>query len=430
MSLFQIVILAVFGALAIAGVGIFAFFVGSTQTQSIGEVTIWGTLDTNAFVVVLRQLAEEDGRLRSVTYIRKEPETFSNELTNALASGAGPDLFIMRQSDAERDAAKVLPIPYESFPREQFKDLFIEAANPFLGEDGVRAIPLAVDPLVLYWNRDLMASSGLAKPPGFWDELYGMATAITKRDQANTIEKSALAFGEYDNVDHAKDIIALLILQAGGSITARDSTGNLTTALSSRTTETQQPVESALRFYTEFANPSKTFYTWNRAQKESLAAFGAGTLAMYVGPASEEPLIRRLNPNLNFAIAPIPQIRTRPYTLDVGTVYAFAMPRTGVNPQGALTVAYLLSSAKASKLLSQALGIPSARRDVLAEVATGNDDLFNKQAIITQAWLDPDPDKTDVIFRDMIQGITSGAVKLSDGIQRADRAMGELMKRE
>jgi multiple sugar transport system substrate-binding protein len=427
LSFFQIVILSVFGALAIGGVMIFAFVVGGSGGEGIGEVEIWGTLDAGAFSVVLRQLSDEDSRLKAVTYVQKDEATFSRDVTDALASGSGPDLFILRNDYAERDGAKAVSIPFASFSEEQFQNTFIEAASPFVGGDGIRGVPFAADPLVLYWNRDLMGSAGFSQAPQYWGDFYDIASKATKRDDTNTVQKSGVALGEYTNVNHAKDVLAVLILQAGGRITSRDSAGKLSTALVSRAGDTQQPSESAIRFFTEFANPIKTYYSWNRARPDSRQAFATGDLALYLGLASEEPLIRRLNPNLNFSVAPVPQIKGSNRSLDVAHVYAFAVPKASANQQGALTVAYLLASQKPSQLLSQALGIPSARRDVLAMPLSGRDDLFNKQAIIARSWTDPDPEKTDAIFRDMIESITSGAARLSEAIQRADQAMTQLM---
>ena len=426
LSVFQIVVLCSFGALGVAGALIFALLVGRASTESIGSVVIWGTLDERAFTPLLRQLSDEDGRLRQVSYVPKQPETFERELADALASGTGPDLFVIRQDSAEKNSSKILPIPYTSLSAEQFKDTFIEAAEPYLGSEGVLAVPFLVDPLLLYWNRDMLSSAGFPQPPAYWDEVFGMATKITKRSQTNTIEKSAIAFGEYQNVNNAKDILAMLMLQAGSPIMFRDSEA-LTPALVSRQGDTRQPVESAVRYFTDFANPVKAHYSWNRSLPESRAAFAAGDLALYVGYASEDPLIRRINPNINYAPALIPQIRDGDRFTTYGRVYAFAVPRAARNPQGALTVAYLLASARSSELFAVALGFPSARRDVLAKPVTGKDDLFNRQAIISRAWSDPSPERTELIFREMIESVTSGSARLSEAVQRAEQAMRELL---
>ena len=219
----------------------------------------------------------------------------------------------------------------------------------------------------------------------------------------------------------------MLILQAGGSITARDPGGSLVSAVSPRTGETKQSTANALRFYTGFADPSKLYYTWNRSLPESRKAFAAGDLALYIGLASEEPLIRRTNPNLNFAVAGVPQIRGATRSIVSGHVYAFAVPRTSKNSGGALAVALQLGNAANAQALSTALGMPPVRRDLLSQPAEGNDAIFGKQAIILTSWIDPNPDKTTAIFRDMIENTVSGAALVTEAVQRADQEMAELL---
>lgn len=440
MSSFQIILLCIFGALAVAGILIFAFLVGSNSGSSIGAVTVWGTFDDVAVQTIIRQLSEDDSRLRQVTYVRKNPETYAQELTNALASGTGPDLVLLRSDYAVVDAGKVAPIPYESFSREQFESVFVEAARPFLSVEGVLAVPLTVDPFVLYWNRDLLSAAGFAKPPVYWDETFDMARTITDCqkvtaietntlvgcDETRSIKKATIALGEFDNVDHAKAIIALLILQAGGPITQRDNTGALVPSLMARQGDVAQPAESALTFYTTFANPARDSYSWNKSFVGSRATFASGDLALYVGLASEYALIKRLNPNLNFAVAPIPQIRNLEKSTNSGYAYGFAIPRASKNPGGAITAAYLLASSESSKALATVFGQSSARRDVLAEGAQGNEDLFNRQTLIVRTWEDPDPVETTRIFRDMINAITSGSAKVTEALQRAEQAMRQI----
>ena len=439
MSMFQIILLAVFGAFAVAGILIFAFLVGSNSNSSIGAVTVWGTFDEVAMQTIVRQLSETESRFRQVTYVRKNPETFDADLTNALASGTGPDLYILRHDYAVLDAPKISPIPFASFSREQFDTLFVEAAKPFLGAEGVLAVPLAVDPYVLYSNKDLLASNGFAKPPVFWDEVFDMARTITDCqrlnagkttvlgcDETRSIKKATIGFGEFANIDHAKDIVSLLILQAGGPLTVRDGSGDLVPSLLARVGEVAQPAENALNFYTTFANPAKDSYSWNRSLPASRAMFAAGDLALYVGLASEESLVRRLNPNLNFAVSPIPQIRNLDVSTGGGVAYGLAVPRAAKNASGALTIAYLLASPDASKAIASVAGMASARRDVLAQTGEGTNSLLNRQALIVRTWEDPNPEETARIFRDVIEAITSGAAKITEALQRAEQAMRQI----
>lgn len=427
MSSFQIALLAVFGTAAVASVLIFSFFIGTNTSATTGPVVIWGTFDEAAFQAVLREMVETEGRLRQVSYVQKDAATFKAELTNALASGSGPDLFILRQDETITEAPKIFPIPYDQLPRDTFRNLWAEAADPFLGREGVLGIPFAVDPFVLYWNRDMLATAGVAKPPQYWEEVYDLTRSATRKSDAGSITKSAIAFGEYANVNHAKGILSMLILQAGGRITARDGAGTLIPALMTRVGESSQPGDSALRFYTQFSNPTSPDYSWNRSMPESRTAFAQGDLALYIGPASEEPLVRRLNPNLNFAIATsVPQVKNAERTVDGGYAYAFAIPRASQNPQGALTAAYILGGPEGSQLLSLAFGLASARRDVLGMAAQGNDAVFNKMALLVQTWEDPNAQETERIFKDMIESVTSGAARTIEAVQRAEQAIRTL----
>jgi ABC-type glycerol-3-phosphate transport system substrate-binding protein len=428
MSSFQIVILTFFGASAVAGILIFAFLVGSNSSASLGSVVVWGTFDESAFQTVLRQLSETDGRFRQVTYVQKNEDTYLSDITNALAGGGGPDLFIIRQDQTISEASKIVAIPYAQLSKDSFRNIWAEAAEPFMGPEGIVGVPFAVDPFVLYWNRDMLSTGGIAQPPQYWEDVYGITRSVTKKNDAGTIVKSGLAFGEYANIDHAKGILSMLIQQAGGKITQRDSSGTLLPSLTTRVGDTGQPGDNALRFYTQFANPASQDYSWNRALPDSRTAFAQGDLALYLGPASEEPLIRRLNPNLNFAIAQgVPQVKNASKTVDGGYAYAFAIPRASQNKSGASTAAFLLASADASRMLSLAFGLASARRDVLGEPAQGNDAVFNKLALLVRAWEDPNAEETERIFRDMIQSVTSGEARTLEALQRADQSMRQLI---
>ncbi|OGG60818.1 hypothetical protein A2765_01780 [Candidatus Kaiserbacteria bacterium RIFCSPHIGHO2_01_FULL_56_24] len=427
-SSFQIVILSFFGASTVAGILIFAFLVGSNSSTSLGQVVVWGTFDESAFQTVLRNLAEIDGRYRQVTYVQKDEETYLSDLTNALASGSGPDLFILRQDQTISEASKIVPILYNQLSKDNFRNVWVEAAEPFLGQEGILGVPFAVDPFVLYWNRDMLSTGGIARPPQYWEDVYDITRSVTRKNDAGTIVKSGLAFGEYTNINHAKGILSMLIMQAGGKITQRDGSGTLTPVLTARVGDTAQPADNALRFYTQFSNPASQDYSWNRALPESRTAFAQGDLALYIGPASEEPLIRRLNPNLNFAIATsVPQVRNVSKTIDGGYSYAFAIPRASQNKQGASTAAFLLAGSDASNMLTLAFGLASARRDTLSQPAQGNDAVFNKMTLLVRAWEDPDSKETDRIFRDMIQSVTSGEARTLEALQRADQAMRQLI---
>jgi len=427
MTSFQIILLSVFGVFAVVGVLIFAFAVGNTNGKSVGAVKIWGTINQATFNEFLLQLSQNDQSLSQVTYEHQDVKTYEDTLTRAIAAGTGPDLFLMSQSQVVHDAGEVIPIPFTSLSQTQFQNTFMEAAVPFLGSAGVLAVPVAADPLILYWNKDILASGGYSQPPQYWDQLPDMVDAITQKNDAGTITRGTIAFGEYDNVNDAKDIFAMLIMQAGGTITKIGQDGKLSSTISQTNGGTIAPALSALSFYTQFANPAQPTFTWQRSLPDAQSAFAAGDVALYIGYASERSLIARKNPNLNFAVAVVPQIRNGAKVVNVSRLYGFALARGAKNPTGALTVAYTLSSAANSERFAQTLGVASARRDILGKAVTGDQLLLHKAAIASYSWTDPDPDATASLFRSMISDTTSGATTLPEAITRADSQMAHII---
>lgn len=441
-SIFQILLLAGFGALAVAGVLIFSFAIGGGTTNTIGAVKIWGTLDQAAMTAVIRQAADTDPSLAMVSYEQKDPATYEKDLTEALANGTAPDLFVLRQDFAFKDIGKLALSPLSTLSQAQFESTFIQAAEPFVSQAGILGIPILSDPIVLYWNKDMFAAAGFSEAPRYWDQIFAMSQKLTVKDSTGAITKSAIALGEYQNIPAAKEILAALIMQAGGYITGRDSSGRLVSELLPKSGGGgAQSTETALRFYTEFADPSKIDYSWNRSLPQAREAFASGDLALYIGYASENTLITRANPNLNFAEAALPQIRAGKSTMTTARVYALSATRSGRNPAGALTAAYTLAKLENAQALSVALGLPSARRDALSVAATTavpqglvsqNDtcrglDIPICSSAMARAWIDPDPDATATIFRAMIENTTSGASLVTEAVQRADQQLSNLL---
>ncbi len=445
LSTFQITLLAVFGSLGVAGVLIFALLTASSSSSTIGPILIWGTLDDRVINQALHDASDTDARFSQVTYVKIDPTQFDAQLKTALASGQGPDLFLLQDDHAYRDASYALHISDAQFPESQFKATFLDTATTFLAKDGVVGIPLLVDPLVLFWNKDALATANIASPPQYWDQIPAMVESLVKKADEGTVDKAGVALGTYDNISSAKDILAVLIMQAGGKITGEDDEGILRSQLASQGGSTA--AVTALDFYTEFADPSQPDYSWSRAFQNAQAAFASADVAMYIGHASEYASIKARNPNLNFAMSPLPQIRNAQYTIDVSNVYALAIGRNAKNPTGALTMAFLMAAPGFSTGVSKALGMANPLRRVISSnvtVQTSNDasaafqqlvsnapktpeTLLDSMANISKPWIDPDPDRTGALFRDMIESTVSGALKSADAVQRADKQMGTIL---
>lgn len=430
-SAFQIVLLCIFGVLGLMGIAAFALQSSGTASEDVGNVTLWGTFPAADVDRFLHEYGLEERKTSSVTYVQKDPAKFYQDLSEALSNGTGPDLVIIDQPHITRYQKSFNVISYTDFPVRAYKDTFVDATEALLLPDGVIAIPMAMDPLVLYWNKDILAQNGFSKPPQYWSELFKIAEIVTTRDDTGSITKSGVALGEFQNVEHAKDIVSAMIMQAGGDIiVSREDTNTLESRLSKANENELPPAQSALRYFTEFANPAKKTYSWNRSLSRSRDMFTQGDLALYIGTASELNIISQKNPNLNFDVAPLPQISgPNGKVLTTGTVYAFAIPKAAKNAAGAAQIAYALTATAASKQWEDILRMPSPQRTLL--VPDPKDSFvsaFRRAALQMKVFPDPDPDASSDIFQRMVERITTGQEKISDSVQRADAELKILLR--
>lgn len=425
---FQVIIFGLFALFLIAGVIAFATFRGGRGGDtSIGPVTLWGTLPAQDINTLIQHVQIELRTDFPVTYRGIPRADFDRELVEALASGRGPDMLFLPQDLILRHQNKLFTVPFTSFSERDFRDRFIEAGELYLSSSGANAFPFTVDPLVLYWNRTLFANAGVAQPPHFWDEVLPLIERLTARDERGTITRSAIALGEFENVTHAKEILAALIIQAGSSIVAGTSEAP-EVVLGERLGAPETPAVSALRFYTEFVNPVKPTYAWNRSLPPSEQAFLAGDTAMYVGFASELFELREKNPNLNFDVAPLPQIRDAVAKKTFGVVEGAAILKSSPNVNSAFQVLGVLTGPEVQRAWEGITGLPPVRRDLLAEPQTDAfRSVFYDSALITDAFLDPNPSATTAVFRAMVENVTSGRADISAVVSDASRRLEQLL---
>lgn len=429
MSTFQLVVVSVFVAFIVIGVGAFALFGGVFGGAGVGAVTIWGTMPQDTGDKLLEGLRTGDKNLQDTVYVQKDAGSYESTLLNAMASGASPDIFLVTQEQLGAFSDKILTIPYGTVSQSQFVSSYIDEGQIFLTSQGALALPFAVDPLVMYWNRDLFGSAGLAQAPLYWNDFLTLAPKMYSANSSQNITRSAVAMGAWSNIAHAKEILSTLFMQAGEPVTARNATGALV-AVFGQTSQSSgnNPAESALRFYTEFGNPSKTTYSWNRSLPRSDDAFLSGKLGVYFGFASEYRSLAERNPNLRFAVALMPQLQGSGNTITYGTMTALAIPKSARNIPGAAAVAQSLAGAPAAAALSALTKMPSARRDVRLDTAGSVvNDIFAQSALIARGWVDPSQSKTDAVFKTMIESVVSGASVPSTAVSEASQEFSQLI---
>jgi multiple sugar transport system substrate-binding protein len=425
-SPFQIAVMTGCIVAAVIGVLMFALLRSAGPGSAVGEVTIWGTPSQQVVQPIIDSFRQTDSAFQQVTYQEISPDTYLSVLVNALASGNAPDLVLLSQKDMYAFSDKLQVIPYSTVSQSDFVNTFVDEGQLFLTSQGSLALPLVVDPLMQYWNRDSLAQAAVAQPPKLWNEFIDLAVRLTKADQAGTISKSAVALGGWQNIPNAKAILSALVMQAGDSITTFGSNGLQPTFGQNFAQSVSNPVESALRFYTDFANPSKSVYSWNRSLPSAQDAFVAGDLAIYFGFASENRMIATRNPNLHFGVSALPQAQGG-RVLTYGNIIGLAIPRGAKNPNGALTIAEKLTSTAAVTQFSSALNLSPARRDLIGPVPNdATQTTVLQSALIARGFLDPNPAASESIFKTMVESVLSGQNTPADATQNASQAFQRL----
>jgi ABC-type glycerol-3-phosphate transport system substrate-binding protein len=429
---FQIILLAAFGILAVLSLIFFSLYQGSgsREAKTYGDrVVIWGTLDQTAFLSAFREISREEKDFQVVTYVEKDPRTFDYELVDALARGDAPNLIVLPSSSLAFHRDKLLVLSYETVPERTFRDRYVDGAEIYLSDEGVYGIPFAVDPIVMYWNRDLFSASGIATPPRTWASLRDRTVpTLTQISQTRDVTQSGVALGEYANIRNAKEILATLFLQAGTEIVSRDGT-TYDVSLRRGAESSASPADAALAYYTRFALPSSPQYSWSRSLPEDRLFFSGGTLGIYFGFGSEYGAIQAANPNLNFDIAPVPQDAGATTLRTYGTFYAFAIPRAASNQTGAFRAAEVLAGAGASEIITAALRVAPARRDLVA-TRGGNayEEALRTAGLVARGWFDPNPDASETVFRQMVEDVTSGRSRVNEATNDAAKRLEQLFR--
>jgi len=423
MSKFQIIFIAIFIVCIIAGVALFATYKGENNSDTLPAITVWGTFPQSVISNLVTRINNTRPTSITVDYVEKTEANFNKDFIEALARGEGPDAILLPQDMLTRHEDKIIAIPYEALSERDFKNTYIPQAELYLTQAGSLAIPFSVDPLVMFWNRDLFTNAGIATYPVFWDEFGNLTKKIDVKDVNSNIRRSAIALGEFVNVNNAREILGALLMQAGNPVTRKIENRLISTLGSGDFNGTNSSTE-AISFFTQFSDPRHPQYSWNRSLPNSKSWFLSGNLATYFGFSSELFDIREKNPNIDFDVAPLPQPRNGKVKTTYGMMYGFSIIKNTKDAALTYTVLSILASPTSLSMLNEISYLPPVRRDMIAQ---GSKDpyqtIFYNSALISRDWLDIDIAKTRAIFKKMIESVTSGREPIYSAIERAQEEM-------
>lgn len=370
------------------------------QTGRSVELEFWGIDDKRVWEEIITDYQQLNPGI-AIKYQQLPAEDYEDLLVNALAGAQPPDIIMFQHNWLPKHANKIAPAAPEIFSVEQLRSLFPTAVErDFAPAGAVFALPLYIDTLNLFYNKDIFDKAGLALPPASW---FSFQKAAKKLGFGRT----AMG-GSADSVDRAADILSLLMLQ--------DEVPMVDAGF---TRADLREGASALAFYTDFANPESEYYIWNDRQPHSLNAFAEGKLGMMLGYGYHARLLRELNPFLPLGIAPVPQINPQS-PVNYPFYYGLAVVGTTPDYEAAWQfIKYAATNEAASiKYLNFTNQLPTLR-SLIAQAG-------NVQALSARSWLQADNKAIDKIFSEMIKSVLSGK-EVDRALQEAEEKITRLM---
>jgi ABC-type glycerol-3-phosphate transport system substrate-binding protein len=409
------------------GVGVFAALlavlifsgkipVGDNNEKAQGEVVLWGTLPESGMSRVLQEFNPKAKSYR-VVYREVRADQFNQTLLEALASGTGPDLILAPHQILLSQADRLYPFPITSFSEKAFKDTYVDGASIFFTPAGPIALPVAVDPLVLFYNRTLFSKHGIINPPQYWDEVLNMTPSLTLRNDKGGFDESSIALGA-PNTSYSKDILMATVAELGQVAVLRqnreDGAAYFTVTANDPTATRGEvyPLATAARFFTQFADPTKNSYTWNQFAGEADDQFVAEKLAMYIGYAGELQTLRSRNPKADIEMTFFPQTKGYNTFTTGGQLYGIATLKASRNIITSLTVQSQFAGTGVSPSIAISIGAVPALRAYAG--TPGLSDVVARSMLVAKPWYDKFPAQSASLVSSMLADIVSGRLGPSD----------------
>ena len=160
------------------------------------DLKIWGVFDSSdafAEIISAYKLAHPNV---SINYSKLRWEDYEKKLLEGWANGQGPDIFVVHNTWLGKYENKILAMPtkvklpvleksgffgkdlkavikeYPTLTSYQIKNIFPDVVyQDVIKNNLIYGLPLSVDTLALFYNREHFNAVGLIQPPSTWEEL-------------------------------------------------------------------------------------------------------------------------------------------------------------------------------------------------------------------------------------------------------------------
>jgi ABC-type glycerol-3-phosphate transport system substrate-binding protein len=389
-------------------------------------LNVWAVIDDMDVYAPLIQAYNAAHPHVTINYRRLRNEEYESALLNAFAEDRGPDVFLIHNTWVGKYLPKITPMPAytqmayrfaqgsstnrsytyelhnersvtikqvkENYPDAVANDVIRqvntakEGAAPLL-ENKIVALPMSVDTLAMYVNKDLLNAAGIPTIPDTWDKFQATIPRLVKIDSSGKILQAGTAMGLASNVERSTDIVSALMMQNGAVMTADDGFPTFAFMPENLSGEREvSPGLQALSFYLDFANPDKQVYTWNADMPNSLDAFTQGRVAYFFGYSYHLPTIKARAPKLNLAIAKLPQIDGNP-VVNYANYWVWTVSKKSKNPETAWNfIGYITQQDNEKQYLDLAKRPPAHKALIDKYLDDESLGVFASQILTSRSW--------------------------------------------
>lgn len=326
-------------------------------------------------------------------------------LVEALAEDRGPDIISIQNRRLGEFGSKLAPMPASvndtivtvtkttlgsnttittqaqpMISLSQLDNEYIKAVRDDVVRGGqVYGLPLSMDMMAIFYNKDLLDRSGVPEPPKTWEEFQTAAKKITKYDKkTGKIIQSGAALGTGNNIPGSDDLLYLLFRQSGVSFVERS--GQAVFNLSG------QSAGQIMDFYTDFANPARDTYSWSADQSDALEAFLSGKVGFFFGYSYHLPAIKARASQFDYRLLPLFQLNADA-PVNVASYWMQSVLAKSKHQNEAWGLINYLTHSKATKDYLDQTGRPTALRAYIVDQKNKPDLApFVDQILIAENW--------------------------------------------
>ncbi len=414
------------------------------------ELNVWGVIDDLPVYEPVFSAYQKQHPNIQINYRAFRLEEYEDALLNALAEDRGPDVFLIHHTWVGKYQPKLDPMPASTkvayrvlaqgikqeltwelrtepnITMRQFRDAYADAVltdmirNINVGtadkpdyQDRIMGIPIAMDTLALYYNKDLLNAANIPTPPENWTQFFEHVKRLVKASPEGKILQAAAGIGTSRNVERGIDLLQVLMVQNGTEMTSSDGRVAFHVMPQTLADRDVPPGERALEFYTDFANSAKEVYTWNADMPNSLEAFILGQTAYFFGYAYHYDIIKARSPRLNLGISKLPQINEQ--AKNKPNYWAFAVSKKSKRKDYAWNLLNFMQQPDQAKVILENKKAPAARKALLsAQLEDERVGVFASQVLTAVSWYTgKDPATMEAAFRELIDAANAGQIEFA-----------------